>query len=224
MSAGAIQPFPVRPTWEDPLDILPRRRPQEFTKDQTIYTPEDRALSLFLVIDGMVKVSRLSRSGRETVLDFCGQDCFFGESCLLAEPYRGEMAVVQEDSSVMEWSADDLYDIAMRLPALGPSLMRTMARKLRDTEDRVESLATDQIPQRLVKVVLRLADSFGEPTNGSHIHLQPVTHELLAKHVGTSREIITQHMSQLRRKGLLTYSRAGMDFDPGELRRALLDN
>ena len=224
MSVGAIQPFPVGPTWEDPLDILPRRRPQEFTKDQTIYTPEDRALSLFLVVDGMVKVSRLSHSGRETVLDFCGRDCFFGESCLLAEPYRGEMAVAQEDSSVMEWSASDLYDITMRLPALGPSLMRTMARKLRDTEDRVESLATDQIPQRLVKVVLRLADSFGEPTDGSNIHLKPVTHELLAKHVGTSREIITQHMSQLRRKGLLAYSRAGMDFDPGELRRALLDN
>lgn len=224
MSVGVVQPFPVRPTWEDPLDILPRRKPQEFSKDQTIYTPEDRAYSLFLVVDGMVKVSRISHSGRETVLDFCGPDTFFGESCLLAQPYRGEMAVAQEDSSVMEWSAADLYDIAMRSPALGPSLLRVMARKLRETEDRVESLATDQIPQRLAKVVLRLADSFGEPMTGSKVHLMPVTHELLAKHVGTSREIITQHMSQLRRKGLLTYSRAGMEFDPGELRRALLEN
>lgn len=224
MSVGAVQSFPLRPVWEDPLDLLPRRKPQDFTKDQTIYTPEDRPHSLFLVVSGMVKVSRINRSGRETVLDFRGRDCFFGESCLLAEPYRGEMAVAQEDTLLMEWSASDLHEIMTRSPALGPSLLRMVASKLRDMEDRVESLATDQIPQRLVKVIMRLGDIFGERVKGSQIHLMPVTHELLAKHVGTSREIITQHMSQLRRKGLLSYSRAGMEFDPGALRRALLEN
>ena len=60
MSVGAIQSFPLVPVWEDPLDILPRRRPQDFTKDQTIYTPEDPARTLFLVVTGMVKVSRIS--------------------------------------------------------------------------------------------------------------------------------------------------------------------
>jgi CRP-like cAMP-binding protein len=49
----------------------------------------------------------------------------------------------------------------------------------------------------------------------------PITHELLAKYVGTSREIVTQHMSQLRRKGLLDYSRAGIEFDPVDLRKTL---
>jgi hypothetical protein len=44
---------------------------------------------------------------------------------------------------------------------------------------------------------------------------------MLAKYVGTSREIITQHMSQMRRNGLLRYSRSGMEFDPAQLRRAL---
>ena len=224
MSVGAIQSFPLVPVWEDPLDILPRRRPQDFTRDQTIYTPEDPAHTLFLVVSGMVRVSRISRSGRETVLDCRGPDRFFGESCLLAEPYRGEMAVAQEDTLLMEWSASDLHEIMMRSPALGPSLLRMVASKLRDMEDRVESLATDQIPQRLVKVIMRLGEAFGEPSKGTQVHLMPITHELLAKHVGTSREIITQHMSRLRRDGLLAYSRAGMDFDPAALRRALLEN
>ena len=124
----------------------------------------------------------------------------------------------------MEWTASDLYEITQRSPALGPSLLGVMARKLRDTEDRVESLATDQIPQRLVKAILRLADSFGEPIEARKMRLKPVTHELLARHVGTSREIITQHMSQLRRNGLLTYDRSGMEFDPHHLRQVLLNN
>jgi CRP-like cAMP-binding protein len=72
-----------------------------------------------------------------------------------------------------------------------------------------------------MKVLLMLGQRFGERTDGSSIHILPVTHELLAKYVGTSREIITQHMSQMRRDGLLVYSRSGMDFDPDQLRRTL---
>ena len=48
-----------------------------------------------------------------------------------------------------------------------------------------------------------------------------LTHELLAKYVGTSRDIVTQHMSQLRRKVLLDYSRAGLEVDPEILKREL---
>ena len=51
--------------------------------------------------------------------------------------------------------------------------------------------------------------------------MMPLTHELLARHVGTSREIVTQHMSQLRRRGLLDYSRSGLEFEPRGLRAEL---
>jgi CRP-like cAMP-binding protein len=70
--------------------------------------------------------------------------------------------------------------------------------------------------------LLRLGERFGEDKAGSaKLRLMPITHELLAKYVGTSREIVTQHMSQLRRKGVLDYSRSGIEFDPGELKKAL---
>jgi CRP-like cAMP-binding protein len=73
-----------------------------------------------------------------------------------------------------------------------------------------------------VRALLRLGERFGDSNGGSpKVRLMPITHELLAKYVGTSREIVTQHMSQLRRKGVLDYSRAGIEFDPGELKKAL---
>ena len=98
----------------------------------------------------------------------------------------------------MEWTADDLATLMMRTPELGPSLLRTFATKLYDADSRIESLATDQISQRLVKVLLRLGNQFGTYDDTMTLHLMPLTHELLARYVGTSREIITQHMSQLR--------------------------
>jgi CRP-like cAMP-binding protein len=207
--------------WDDPLAVLPRRKPQTFQKDQTVFAAEDAAESLFLVVDGVIKLSRIAQSGRETVLDFCSRDTFFGESCLLGASYRGQMAVALEDASVMEWTIDDLDQLMRRHPELAPSLLRVLARKVRDADARIESLAIDQIAHRLMKVLLMLGDRFGEARGNGVLHILPVTHEMLAKYVGTSREIITQHMSQMRRNGLLRYSRSGMEFDPGQLQRAL---
>ncbi len=224
MSLGVVQSLPVAAAWDDPLDILPRRKPQDFSKDQMVYSAHDRAESFFLVVDGFVKLSRFGESGKEIVIDFCARDSFFGESCLLGSPYRGETAVAQEDTSIMEWTTSDLHSILIRLPELGPSLLRVLARKLRHADARIESLATDPIGQRLIKALLRLADELGEPNGRSTIHIMPVTHELLARYVGTSREIITQHMSQFRRKGLVRYSRAGIEFDPAELRSLIGDH
>jgi CRP/FNR family transcriptional regulator len=104
---------------------------------------------------------------------------------------------------------------------LGPALLRVLAKKIVEADSRIESLAIDQISQRLIKALLRLGERFGEPTDTSEIHIMPITHELLARYVGTSREIITQHMSQLRRQGLVKYSRAGMEFNPAELSKNL---
>lgn len=208
--------------WEDPLTLLPRRRPQLFEKDQTIYSPDDPADSLFLVVEGAVKVSRISENGRETILDVESSESFFGLSGILAEGPRGELAAALEPSSVMEWRVEDLRELMARSPELGPSLMRMVAKRLMDADQRIESFAVDHIPRRLIKTLLRLGDRFGEPTGANgHLRLMPFTHELLARHVGTSREIVTQHMSQMRRKGVLDYSRAGLQFDPSDLHREL---
>ena len=215
------QPMPL-PLFEDPLAFLPRRTPQFFQKDRRIYSPEDPSDSIFLVVDGTVKLSRIADSGRETVLDFIGRDSFFGESALLRKPYRGEMAAALENCSIMEWRVDELATIMIRTPELGPAMLRVMAQKIFDADRRIESLAIDQIVQRLVKALLSLGDRFGtREDDRPQVHLMPVTHELLARYVGTSREIITQHMSQLRRKGLVTYSRSGLEFSPIDLKRYL---
>ncbi len=222
MATAASESISAMAYWEDPLVLLPRKKPQSFEKDKAIYGPSDPADSLFLVVDGAVKVSRVSENGKETVLDVESRESFFGISSMLGEPTRGESAIALERSSVMEWSVEELRQLMGRTPDLGPALMRVIARKLAEADERIESFANDHIPRRLVKALLRLGSRFGEPTGAPRvIHLIPLTHDLLAKHVGTSREIVTQHMSQLRKRGLLEYSRAGLEFDPRKLETEL---
>ncbi|MEZ5362419.1 MAG: Crp/Fnr family transcriptional regulator [Bryobacterales bacterium] len=224
MATVLNQPVSSISLWEDPLVLLPRRKPQSFSKDQMIYDTHDSAESIFLLVDGAVKISRFSTGGRETVIDVESRESFFGLTAVLGEGegLRGEMAVALEPTQVMEWKLDELRTMIARTPELGAALMRVVARKLNDADNRIESFAVDHIPQRLVKALLRLGDRFGEPKGpGGVLRLMPLTHDLIAKHVGTSREIITQHMSKLRRRGLLSYSRAGLEIDPLKLRAEL---
>lgn len=224
MATVLNQPVSAISLWEDPLVLLPRRKPQTFEKDQPIYDTQDPAESIFLLVDGAVKVSRFSESGRETVIEVESKESFFGLTAILGEGegLRGEMAVALEPTQVMEWRLDELRDIIARTPELGAALMRVVARKLEDADRRIESFATDHIPVRLIKALLRLGERFGEPKGATgELHLLPLTHDLLAKHVGTSREIITQHMSRLRRRELVSYSRAGLDINPAKLRAEL---
>ena len=221
MSATAMN-FVTYPTGtEDPLALLPRTPVREYKKNEVIYDSEDRGETLYLVIDGRVKVSRLADGGRKVALDFYHKDDFFGETGFLGSEKYGEQATAMDKTSVMLWTMAELRRLMMRTPALGPALLRVLAQKLADANQRIESFCLDPINRRLVKALLHLGRRFGQPTDDQMMHLLPTTHEQLARYVGTSREIVTQYMNQFRRDRLLRYSRRGVDLDVSALERYL---
>lgn len=209
---------------EDPLALLPRTPVREYRKNEIIYDPEDGNEALYLVIDGRVKVSRLAEGGKEVVLDFYHKDDFFGETGFLAARHHGEQATALDKTSVMQWSIAELKRLMMRTPALGAAMWRVLAQKIRDANDRVESFCLDPINRRLVKALLHLGERFGQAGEDQLLHLVPITHDQLARYVGTSREIVTQYMNQFRRDGLLRYSRRGVDLDVAALKRFLTNS
>ena len=68
MALAATNTMPTFDVWEDPLALLPRRKPQQFERDQTIYSREDPAESLYLVVDGAVNL--IGRSSEESSFVF----------------------------------------------------------------------------------------------------------------------------------------------------------
>src|SRR5688572_32893776 len=122
MSSTAMS-FVTYPTaTEDPLALLPRTPVREYRKNDVIYDAEDRGETLYLIIDGRVKVSRLAEGGKEVVLDFYHKDDFFGESGFLGNERYGEQATAMDKTSVMMWTITELKRLMMRTPSLAPSL------------------------------------------------------------------------------------------------------
>jgi len=188
---------------EDPLAHLPCSTILEYRKGQTIYSQDQPSSSIYLVIDGKVKVCRLADDGRQVVVDIYQPDEFFGESAFVAQSQRTELAVALENTKVMTWGVSEIEDIATRRPKLGIALVQLLVERSMDFGSRIESFSVDNIARRLARALIRFSERLGHQTEDGSVQMIPFTHELLSQYVGTSREIVTHYMNQFRRQGYL---------------------
>jgi CRP/FNR family transcriptional regulator, cyclic AMP receptor protein len=198
--------MPVR---EDALAYLPCSTVQEFAKGLQIYGPGDPPAGIYLVIEGRVKMSRINDAGIPVVIDILQTDDFFGESALLNYTTDSEQALALENTKVMCWSIADIERLVSKEPRLAIALMQVVVRRGVDFTRRLESFSVEGTAQRLARTLIQFAERMGGGSSGTTT-IPPLTHELLAQYVGTSREIISHHMSDFRNKGHIRYSRRGI--------------
>jgi len=195
---------------EDPLAHLPCSTIVECRKGQNVYSQDQPSTSLYLVIEGKVKVSRLAEDGHPVVVDIYQNDEFFGESALLNLPHRAESASALESTKLMTWTAAEIEDIIVKRPRLAVALLQILVQRTIDFGQRIESFSVDNIARRLARSLIRFSERMGTPEADGSVQMVPFTHELLSQYVGTSREIVTHYMNQFRREGYLRYSRKGI--------------
>jgi CRP/FNR family cyclic AMP-dependent transcriptional regulator len=204
--APALESKPL----EDPLAHLPCSTILEYRKGQTVYSRDQPSTSIYLVIDGKVKVCRLADDGRQVVVDIYQPDEFFGESAFLGPAQRAELSVALENTKVMTWTTSEIEDIATRRPRLAIALLQLLVQRSMDFGSRIESFSVDNIARRLARALIRFSERLGQVSDNGSVQMIPFTHELLSQYVGTSREIVTHYMNQFRRQGYLSYSRKGI--------------
>jgi CRP/FNR family transcriptional regulator, cyclic AMP receptor protein len=197
-------------TLEDPLAHLPCSSILEYRKGQVIYSQDQPSNSLYLVIDGKVKVCRMAEDGRQVVVDIYQTDDFFGESTFLSAAAREEQAIALESTKAMTWSTAEIEDLVVRRPRLAIALLQILVQRSVDFAHRIESFSVDNIARRLARTLIRFSQRLGQNAEDGSVEMMPFTHELLSQYVGTSREIVTHYMNQFRRQGYLRYSRKGI--------------
>ena len=215
--ASSIARVAPQKALEDPLAFLPCSIIAEYKKGQLIYDQDQPSTNIYLVIEGKVKVSRMGDDGRQVVVDLYQPDEFFGESALLNLPHRSEQAAALDRTRLMAWSAAEIEDMVEKRPRLAVALLQILATRLIDFTQRIESLSVDNIARRLARSLIRFADREGTHGDNGSARMAPLTHELLAQYVGTSREIVTHYMNQFRKAGYLDYSRRGIVLDRNAL-------
>jgi CRP-like cAMP-binding protein len=181
-----------------------------FQRGEDIFGYLDPPASLYLVIRGKVSITTLAADGSTVLLDIYGAGDFFGETALLGCTSQLQTAAAMDEVDVMRWSVTEIEDLVAHRPRLAIGLMQFLVGRTTHLAERLQSFCVDNISQRLARALMRFSDRFEEPTKRAGFHLPPLTHLLLAQYVGTSREVVTQHMNRLRALGLLRYTRGSI--------------
>jgi CRP/FNR family transcriptional regulator, cyclic AMP receptor protein len=212
---------PSKREMEDALMYLPRKGVTDYRRGAMIYDENQPSKGLHLVVQGRVKVTVPLDDGTQAVLDIFTTDDFFGESSLLGTARYAERAIALDNVTLMSWTAQEIEQQVERQPRLGLALLQMLVKRGLDYEDRLQSFALDKTPERVVRSLLRFAERLGVRADDGSSKIAPLTHQNISEYVGTSREIVTFQMNQLRQKGFLRYSRKGIQVYTDALREYL---
>ncbi len=175
-----------------------RRYPQ----GTVIFSRDDPADFLGIVKEGLVRLGSLSDKGAETTLHIFKPGEIFGE-LLLAEERRAFTAAAAADALVTVVSRKNFLEILSSIPAVAGNFIRLLSMRLAKVEREFAAFGHTWSYHRLAMVLLDLAREHGvETPRGTKIPVR-LTHEDLAKLIGTTRETVTTQMNKLSRKGLI---------------------
>jgi CRP/FNR family transcriptional regulator, cyclic AMP receptor protein len=170
----------------------------------TIFAQGDPAASVMYVARGTVRLSVLSRSGKEAVIAVLTPDHFFGESCLAGQGHRMATAAALSPSTIIVVEKQEMVRHLHTKRAFADKFLTHMlTRNIRIEEDLVDQLFNSS-EKRLARALLLLA-RYGEA--GATERVVPrVSQETLAEIVGTTRSRVNFFLNKFRKLGFIEYN------------------
>jgi CRP/FNR family cyclic AMP-dependent transcriptional regulator len=197
------------------------RKVLAFPKRQTIFTQGDPADSVFYVQEGKVRLTVVSKIGKEATLGILGVGEFFGEGSLAGQPLRMGSAAALTDCELLRIEKKAMMHALHREHTFSDLFVAyLLARNVRYEEDLVDQLFNSS-EKRLARILLLLAH-FGKEGAPETV-IPKVSQETLAEMVGTTRSRVSFFMNRFRKLGFVDYGSGGLQVHSSLLNIVLHD-
>jgi len=178
---------------------------RSYPKNTIIVTEGDKTDSLYVILEGRVKVFVSDDSGNEVLLLTQGAGEYFGE-LVLDEGPRSASIMTLEPSRFLVVPKADFREFVVHNPAFALSLIEKLIGRVRALTASVKSLALMDVYGRVARLLLELAEDSG----GQLAISQRLTQQDIASRIGASREMVSRILKDLSTGGYLTQSRTGI--------------
>jgi len=197
----------------------------DMPKKNIVVHEDEQGESLYIILNGEVKVSSYTMDGREVVFSLLGKGSFFGEMALLDEEPRSATVTTMQDSRFAQIRRRNLIPLLLRKPAITVKLLTEVATRLRRTSRMLERISSMDVPHRLYAYLIDHCQHFSQQGRDGWCTTVLPTHQLLADQLSTSRETISRTISALKKKGILVQGdgRGQMQVNVIELEHMLED-
>jgi CRP/FNR family transcriptional regulator, cyclic AMP receptor protein len=175
-----------------------------YQKGEVIFSQGEPADSVFYIQKGKVKITVVSKQGKEAVVAVLGPDEFCGEGCMAGQPRRMATASAMAECDIMKLQMADILRVLHEEPAFSEMFVsHLLARTIRVEADLVDQLFNSS-EKRLARALLLLAN-FGKEGRPETV-IAKISQETLAEMIGTTRSRVSFFMNKFRKLGLIDYN------------------
>ncbi|BDH59472.1 Crp/Fnr family transcriptional regulator [Tsukamurella sp. PLM1] len=175
----------------------------DYPRGHVIFNEGEPGDRLYIILAGKVKLGRRSPDGRENLLSVMGPSDMFGEMSIFDPGPRTSSATCITEVRAMTMDREALRAWIRDRPEIAEQLLRVLARRLRRTNNNLADLIFTDVPGRVAKQLLQLAQRFGTHENGALRVTHDLTQEEIAQLVGASRETVNKALADFAHRGWL---------------------
>lgn len=188
----------------DMEEVKPYLIPAAFKKKEVIFSEGDSSDWLYIVTKGKVKITKLSQSGREIILEIISpMDFFGGVAVMRGFPYPAN-AVAMDDAEVLKISRSNLMRILDRFPNLMYCMAMNIGDRIKGSHEALKNIAVEKVESRIASLLIKLADKVGSKADNAVAIDMKLTKQDIADMVGTTVETSIRTMSKFKKLGIVS--------------------
>ncbi|GAA3604913.1 Crp/Fnr family transcriptional regulator [Marihabitans asiaticum] len=201
-------------------EIMASMEAVRMERGDVLFHEGDQGDRLYVITEGKIKLGCTSTDGRENLLAILGPGEMFGELSLFDPGPRTATATAVAETQLIGLGNDQLRTLLQSHPRIAATLLASLARRLRRTNENLADLVFTDVPGRVAKALLDLSSRFGRPVEEGVMVAHDLTQEELAQLVGASRETVNKALADFATRGWLRLeARAVLLLDVERLRR-----
>lgn len=183
--------------------LVQRAIVRQYQPGEVIFQEGDPCHGLYVIQSGQVKIFKISPEGRELVLAIDGPGSSVAELPVFdGGSYPASAAAVSE-AVLLLIGRDVVQQLCRQHPEVALKFMQHLGSRLRRLVEIIHDLSFATVRQRLAHWLLQQAQASGRGASGAVEFDLPGTHQELAARIGTVRELVSRHLSQLQAQGII---------------------
>jgi CRP-like cAMP-binding protein len=181
---------------------------REYLAEESVFSQGDAADAVFHIQSGKVKLTVVSKSGKEAVVAILLAGSFFGEGCLAGQPLRMATASADQKSTIIRIEKRAMVALLHQEPEFAEQFLAyLLSRNIRMEADLVDHLFNSS-EKRLARLLLLMAN-FGQESKPIPL-IAKMSQETLADMIGTTRSRVSFFLNRFRELGFIDYNGGGM--------------
>lgn len=206
INSNFLRKIPVFSELEDQLidKIAELTIIKKYAKNEMVFFEGDPGEAIHFVKSGKVKIFKTSEGGREIIINILSPGDIFAEVTLFQRNvnYPASVEVIEEGEIGFIRNRDLERLIAVN-PQLAMDLLRAMTNKLKEVQQRIRELGSDDAIEKTIRILITLSKNHGSKTNDGIALCKNITRQDMASLVGTTRETMSRILSRLSKEGLI---------------------